>query len=125
MPDELLKAKSSLSRFAQFCAMRSGNDGANSYCARIRHCESYSRRSVLLRQLQGSLEVRAIRLRLATGLPFPTLIRSPARGLSARLEHTGWLVQTLSWLLKASKLAEQPAQWAALASKAFSVGAAY
>ena len=87
--------------------MRSGNDGASSYCAHIRHCESYSRRSVLLRQLQGSLEVRAIRLRLATGLPFPTL-SSPARGLSTRLEHTGWLVQTLSWLLKSSKLAEQP-----------------
>src|SRR5215510_339277 len=83
--------------------MRSGNDGASSYCARIRHCESYSKRSELLRQLQGSLAVRAIRLRLATGLPFPTF-RSPARGLSPRLEHAGWLVQTRSRLLKASAL---------------------
>src|SRR5262245_42311874 len=97
--------------------MRSGNDGASSCCARIRHCESYSRRSVLLlRQLQGSLEMRALRLRLATGLPFPTLW-SAARRLSARLEHTGCLVQTLSWLLKASKLPEQPSRVALLQNR--------
>src|SRR6476661_7216080 len=103
--------------------MRSGNDGASSYCARIRHCESYSRRSVLLRQLQGSLEVRAIRLRLATGLPFPT-VRSPARGLSARLEHTGWLLQTLSWLLKASVIARSVADLTLSADEAVAAGLA-
>ena len=46
-----------------------------------------------------------IRLRLATAVLFPTL-RTLAWELSSRLGNTRWLVQTLSWLLKA--LAEQP-----------------
>jgi hypothetical protein len=81
------------------CAKRPGNDGASSNWACIRHSESGSRRSVLLRPiLQGSLEVRTIRLRLATSVLFPTL-RSLAWGLSSRLDNPGWLVQTLSWVL--------------------------
>ena len=81
------------------CAKCPGNDGASSNWACIRHSESGSRRSVLLRPiLQGSLEVRTIRLRLATSVLFPTL-RSLAWGLSSRLDNPGWLVQTLSWVL--------------------------
>ena len=81
------------------CAKRPGNDGASSNWACIRHSESGSRRSVLLRPiLQGSLEVRTIRLRLATSVLFPTP-RSLAWGLSSRLDNPGWLVQTLSWVL--------------------------
>src|SRR5262245_14479987 len=56
------------------CARRAGDDGDSSKRACIRRSESGSRRSVLLWPiLQGSLEVRTIRLRLATAVLFPTL----------------------------------------------------
>src|SRR5262245_37534921 len=91
------------------CPERAGSAGASSTC--IRHSERGPRRPILLRPiLQGSLEVRTIRLRLATSVLFPAL-RPLAWGLPPRLDSPGWLVQTLSWVLKDQNSAEQPQRW--------------